>query len=106
MEKQKEVLVSKSAKEFILGNKLDLVPTVRTNENGYPFITFVDKANVANNIYFGKTCAEEFPEGTDIKPGFFNDIQFVLVTYEDDREPQWKMTNNKGPRVTGESMFA
>jgi len=105
MSKSTTITNSQTAKEFILGNNLDLVPKVRANKNGYPFITFVDKANVANNIYFGKTCASDYPEGREVKKGFFDDIRFVLVNYEDDRESQWKMTNNRGDRVTGEELF-
>jgi len=46
----------------------NIVPTVRVNENGYKFLTFVrviDGANKSENIYMSKATAEQFEEGQD-----------------------------------------
>lgn len=100
-----ETLETVTAKNFILGNKLSVVPTVRTNVNGYPYITFIDESNNAENIYFSKNSSKDFPKDTPIQKGFFDNISFVKVKYSDDREDQWKMTNGSGNRVTGASLF-
>jgi hypothetical protein len=34
-----------------------IAPSIRSNTNGYPFITFIDAANKAENIYFSKNAA-------------------------------------------------
>ena len=45
---------------------VNIVPTVRANENGYKFLTMVrviDGANTSENIYLSKSTAEQFEEG-------------------------------------------
>lgn len=38
-------------------------PMVRQNTNGYPFLTFINKDNVAENIYFSKTASKSVTVG-------------------------------------------
>lgn len=46
------------AQGFVQINK-----TVRTNVNGYPYITFINAKNEAENVYFSKGGAEEVKAG-------------------------------------------
>ena len=46
-------------KEFASSkNFISISPTVRTNTNNYPYLTFIDKDNKAENIYFSKESAK------------------------------------------------
>ena len=48
---------------------VNIVPTVRANENGYKFLTMVrviDGANTSENIYMSKSTAEQFEEGQNL----------------------------------------
>jgi hypothetical protein len=52
---------------------------VNYNTNGYPYITFVDANNEAENIYFSKRGAQMVAEGQVIEKGFFDDFQMCLA---------------------------
>lgn len=79
---------------------------VRHNKNGYPFVTFVNPANEAENIYFSKPAAEVVEElatvdeeGRKVIPmQELVKFNLGLVEYDDEREDQWKLTS-KGERV-------
>lgn len=70
---------------------VQLYPDVRTNSNDYPFITFMDSKNVAENIYFGKELGNSFVLGQILDKSDFDDLRFTLVSYDDEREDQWKI---------------
>lgn len=59
---------------------VDVAVKVRTNVNGYPYVTFIDENNVAENIYFTTNTGADYKEGTPINKGFFDKLQFVFVT--------------------------
>lgn len=98
-------LNSETAKNFITSRNLQVHPEVRANKNGYPYVTFIDENNDAYNIYFSKSSASEFKAGDKIVRGFFDKISFVEVTYDDERENQWKMTTNSGNRLNSDDLF-
>ena len=44
-----------SIREFASSRGItQIIPIVRTNVNGYPYLTMVDSKNVAENVYFPK----------------------------------------------------
>lgn len=45
-----------------------VVPTVRANANGYPYLTFLNENNEAENVYFSKASAESIEPNEDIGP--------------------------------------
>lgn len=45
------------------GGFTQIAPKVRTNVSGYPFITFIDANNKAENIYFSKNAAKDVADG-------------------------------------------
>ena len=68
-------LVVVSVKDFMRSNGFTQVHNeVRQNSNGYPFVTFINGKNEAENIYFSKGAAE-LPQaklGTPIAKGYFD----------------------------------
>ena len=59
-----------------------LVPRVRTNANDYPYITVIDGANVAENIYFSKEASKTLAAGEPVGKGFFDKYQVGYTTNE------------------------
>ena len=67
--------------------------SVRENKNGYPFITFINASNEAENIYFSKRAAESVAEGTAITRSLLEGFQMSEVVYSDGRPTQWKISS-------------
>jgi hypothetical protein len=64
-----------TVKEFFNAEGItSIVPFVRVNANGYPFVTLLNASNEANNLYFASNIAKEYPEGTPVGKGFFNNL--------------------------------
>lgn len=78
-------LVVVSVKDFMRSNGFTQVHNeVRQNSNGYPFITFINGKNEAENIYFSKK-ASELPQaklGTPITKGYFEAFNVAETTNE------------------------
>jgi len=53
---------------------VSIIPVVRTNKSGYPFVTLLNASNEALNLYFASNLAEDYPEGTPIEKGFFANL--------------------------------
>ena len=65
---------------------MQLAPAVRINTNGYPFITFIDSNNVAENIYFSKSAAEQVAEGTPVDKSLLARHQIGITTNAEGEE--------------------
>ncbi len=52
---------------------------IAENSNGYPFITFINGANKAENIYFSKSMSANVAEGQLITPSLLADLQVATV---------------------------
>ena len=88
-----------SVSEFCAANNLvEVAKSVRANSNGYQFITFIDKDNVALNLYLSKSLCEEIPEGTAITKGFFNN-KVVVETENAEGETRFKLAHKDSQRV-------
>lgn len=56
-----------SIQEFVTSNNFTSInECIRVNINGYPFVTFINADNVAENVYFSKSESEKVIEGTVI----------------------------------------
>jgi hypothetical protein len=73
------------SKGFVEINK-----TVRVNQKGYPFITFMTAENKAENVYFSRTKASEVSEGMVISAELFSKLR-VAETINADGEPRVKL---------------
>lgn len=65
---------------------VNIVPRVRINTNGYPYVTFIDSANQAENIYFSKASAEQVAEGTPVDKGLLARHQIGITTNAEGEE--------------------
>ena len=68
-----------------------LVPEVRTNANGYPYVTFITPDNNAENVYFSKEGSKSVAKGQPITKGFFKDRR-VSLTENANGEQRWKIS--------------
>lgn len=71
-----------------------LAPSVRVNENGYPFITFIDANNVAENVYFSKAASQAVAAGTPIDKAMLSVYQIGVTTNADGAERMKLITNS------------
>ena len=89
------------------GNKIigltQIVPKVRVNSNGYPYVTFINKANVATNIYFTVNASDTVSEGQDLRD-IADDLQIVFVQNADG-EDRIKLSRKSTSRLSVEDLF-
>ena len=74
-------LVVQTLKEFCVSRGFtQFAPSVRVNTNGYPFVTFIDKDNKAENIYFSKASSKGVDAGVVVNKALFAGFQIGLTT--------------------------
>lgn len=97
-------LITYSVQEFAVNNQfISLVPTVRVNENGYPYITFIDVNNKAENIYFSKESSKAVAAGTVVDKQLLTNYQ-IGITTNAAGEKRTKLVSNSN-RVDIASLF-
>ena len=75
---------TKDVKSFMISSGfVSVVKTVRTNSNGYPYITFLTADNKAENVYFSKNAATMVASGDVIARGFFEPFRVAEVANAD-----------------------
>jgi len=90
----KPVLKTLTVKELCASkNFTSLAPVVRTNENGYPYITFIDKDNKAENIYFSKAAAQGVGAGQPVTKEMLSVYQ-IGITINAAGEERIKLISN------------
>ena len=78
-----KTLVAETIKEFVAKhNFTSVVPVVRTNTNGYPFVTFITEDNKAENVYFSKSASEQVDNGTPVNKDMLAKYQIGYTTNE------------------------
>ena len=81
------------------------VKAVRTNSNGYPYITFINDENVAENIYFSKNASKLVEAGDTIAKGFFAPFMAAKTTNAEGQK-RWKIiSQGESNRVSIEDLF-
>lgn len=85
-------------------NFVSVHKTVRENANGYPYVTFIDKDNKAENIYFSKSESDKHQAGNEIAKGFFDKLQ-IAETENAEGEKRMKLVGTGSLRVTVEDLF-
>lgn len=74
-------LVTHSVQDWMKSNGFTQVHNrVRVNTNGYPFITFINANNEAENIYFSKEASKNVALDMEIKKGFFSNLIIAETT--------------------------
>lgn len=85
--RRNQTVVTTQAETFTLKefcakhNFIQVNNEVSVNKNGYPFVTFIDGDNKAENIYFASTISEDYTAGQPIsvKDGFFNELIIIMA---------------------------
>jgi hypothetical protein len=100
-----EIMERISIKEFAqLRGFVQINKTIRTNVNTYPYVTFINAKNEAENVYFSIGGAEE------IKAGQLFDKElastFDIAMYQNEAgEERVKLCRKGGDRVSIEDLF-
>ena len=76
-----QTLETQSVKSFMQEKGFTQIggKAVRTNKSGYPYVTFIDANNVAENVYFSKGASELVGSGEVIGRGFFDQFNIAMV---------------------------
>lgn len=76
---------------------------VRVNSNGYPYITFINSLNEAENVYFSKKASQDVTEGELVDMNFLKKFE-VFETTNAQGETRMKLgyplDGENSPRVT------
>ncbi len=91
---EKTQVNSQSVKSFMASNGyVQVVNHVRENTNGYPFVTMINSANVAQNVYFTKAATEKglVKTGDKVIKGFFTNLVMYEVALNETGEMVWKI---------------
>lgn len=81
-----------SFKQFMaLRGFTQVVRVVRENSNNYPYLTFVDANNQAENVYFSKNAATKVAKGLELDSKFFLPFTFIQVENAE-KELRWKIS--------------
>ena len=84
--------ITKSVRDFVRDNQIASISnTVRVNVNGYPYVTFINQKNEAENIYFSKNAGQTVREGQEIKKGFFENL-CIKTIYNEAGEERLKLS--------------
>lgn len=85
-----------SVQQFMMNNNFVSVNRmVNTNVHGYPFVTFIDADNKAENVYFSVNTSAKYTKGQVIEPGFFKGLG-IAKTINADGEMRTKLVNADG----------
>jgi Na+-transporting NADH:ubiquinone oxidoreductase subunit NqrA len=94
-----------SIKEFAAAKGFTTVAShVRVNTNGYPYVTFINEKNEAENVYFSKKGAESVSEGTTVTAELLKQFQIGTTTNAAGEERVKLISNSE--RVSLMEMFA
>jgi len=85
-------------------NLTEIVPKIRINANGYPYVTFINSDNVATNIYFTVNASDTVSEGQDLRE-IAHDLQIVFVKNELG-EDRIKLSRKSTSRLTVDNLFS
>jgi hypothetical protein len=85
-------------------NLVEIVPQVRMNTSGYPYVTFIDRDNKAENIYFTINASDTVEENMDLKL-IAHDLQIVFVKNADG-EDRIKLSRKSVSRLAVADLFA
>ena len=99
-----------SMREFMLAEKVNVVPMVRANASGYTYITFVkegaEKGTGGMNVYFSKNAEALVAEGQVVNKEFMAPFKLGWVEYADEREARWKVITQSESTWLGADDFA
>ena len=103
-----ETLNTMSISEFVKINKFDeIINVVRTNSNGYPFVTFikiVDNKSIAENVYFSKAASANVSLNDVVTIDMINTYRIAKTTNADG-EVRTKLVSSVSNRISLASLL-
>ena len=88
-----KTLKTQTIAEFVKSrNFVEINKLVSTNVNGYPFVTFIDSNNKAENIYFSKSSSDDVSEGDNVQDFIANCV--IVETVNAAGETRLKLSKN------------
>lgn len=72
---------------------VQISPAVRTNVNGYPYLTFIKGDNTAENIYFSRKAAAALGAGVPVTKDMLKVYQ-IGITKNEQGEDRVKLISN------------
>lgn len=85
---------TQSIKDFAQSNNyVQVVQQVRINTNSYPFLTFIDAKNKAENIYFSKAASKMVTDGQTVTKGLLSSLM-IGITINASGETRTKLISN------------
>ncbi len=87
-------LITMSIKQYAQENSItQIAPVVRTNTNGYPYLTMISNDNVATNVYFSRNAAVGVTAGTPVSKEMLSVYQ-IGITHNEAGEERIKLVSN------------
>lgn len=77
-----------------------LAPSIRVNTNGYPFITFINAKNEAENVYFSKKAAVGVSAGQVLTPELLKGYQIGYTSNEAGEERVKLISNSERVNIS------
>jgi len=89
-----------SVAEFIKAKSfVEVNNSVRVNSNGYPFVTFINASNVAENIYFSKASGAGLKQGDVVSIAMLADYRIADVANAEG-EVRTKLVSSVSNRIS------
>ena len=99
-------LVVLDVKTFMQANGyISVHNQVRINSSNYPYVTFINGKNEAENIYFSKEAAKLVSKDQDIVKGFFNAFKIAETTNANNEKRIKLVREGASTRATLDDLF-
>lgn len=79
--------------------------SIRANEKGYPYITFIDGNNKAENIYFTKSATKKVVLDQVIDSDLLKSL-YIVDTINSDGEARTKLSFGDSMRLSLDELFS
>lgn len=95
-----------SVAEFIKAKSfVEVNNSVRVNSNGYPFVTFINAGNVAENIYFSKASSAGLKQGDVVSIDMLANYR-IAETSNADGKVRTKLVSASSNRISLTSLLS
>lgn len=92
----KTVSIAEFCKE---NNFVEVNHSIKTNTNGYPFVTFINADNKAENVYFSKATSTNLTAGSPVSITMLANYR-IAKTVNADGEVRTKLVSANSNRIS------
>jgi hypothetical protein len=101
----KTELKTLSIAEFVKSKGfVEINNTIKLNSNGYPFVTFINADNVAENVYFSKAASANVKQDEELNIEMLNNYRIANTTNADG-EVRTKLVSVNSKRINLASLL-